>query len=80
MRHWEAEKVKHLVKCAGCGELQVGYQLEAERKTLEDRMIFVLCEPCYIHIRKGYQRDRDLRAMKREHRLALERLNPELQT
>lgn len=50
------------VRCAGCGERLSDVKLVASPARLEEQPVFVLCEPCYVHIRRGYQRDRDRRA------------------
>lgn len=53
--------VLHFVRCAGCGEVQSDVKVHASPARLEETPIFVLCEPCYVAIRTGYQRDRDRR-------------------
>lgn len=50
------------VKCAGCGDSLLP-KLEVDHEQLERQPVFVLCQECYVHIRLGYQRDRDRRQL-----------------
>lgn len=59
---WHAGVTELAIKCAACRDTIPELRLLADPAHLEEHPAFVLCEPCYIHIRTGYQRDRDRRA------------------
>lgn len=56
-----------MTRCDGCNDVLPVRVLHLETRLPELRAddpprVFVLCTECYVHIRTGYQRDRDRRA------------------
>lgn len=55
-----------MIRCSTCAEIVRPTLIDEQLRTLlEAQQLFLLCRECYVQVRVGYQRDRDLRAGKR---------------